>query len=129
MKSAYKKRQKRSYQIAERAGKLAEFLILLCYLCRGFWPIARRYRTPFGEIDLIMRRRNHIRFIEVKYRTSYHLADSPVTKTQLARLRRAATATYHKFSPEGRDDCQFDIVVYRPLFHIHHFYNHIDMSQ
>ena len=63
MKSAKTNRQKRSYQMAEFAGKVAEFLIYLRYLMRGFRLIYWRHRTPFGEIDLVMRKGAHIRFI------------------------------------------------------------------
>ena len=90
MKSAKTNKQKRSYQMAEFAGKVAEFLIYLRYLMRGFRLIYWRHRTPFGEIDLVMRKGAHIRFIEVKYRKRHHMADSPVTPVQMARLQRAA---------------------------------------
>lgn len=129
MKSAKTNRQKRSYQIAEFTGKLAEFLIYLRYLLYGFRLIHWRHRTPFSEIDLVMAKGAHIRFIEVKYRTRHHRADSPVTPVQMARLQRAARLTYHKISPDETASCQFDIILVRWPYHCHLYENHIDMSQ
>ena len=99
--------------MAELAGKMAEFLVYLRYLSRGFRLLHWRHRTPFGEIDLVMRKSGHIRFIEVKYRRLHHSADSPLTPAQMARLQRAAQMTYHQFSPDGRASCQFDVLFVR----------------
>ena len=127
MKSAKTNKQKRSYQMAEFAGKVAEFLIYLRYLMRGFRLIYWRHRTPFGEIDLVMRKGAHIRFIEVKYRKRHHMADSPVTPVQMARLQRAARLTYRQLSPDERAVCQFDIILVRWPFHCSIYENHVDM--
>jgi len=127
MKSAKTNRQKRSYQMAEFAGKVADFLIYLRYLMRGFRLIHWRHRTPFGEIDLVMRKGAHIRFIEVKYRKRHHRADSPVTPIQMARLQRAARLTYRQLSPDERAVCQFDIILVRWPFHCSIYENHVDM--
>jgi len=43
-------------QRAEQHGRLAEAYAAILYCLRGFRVIARRYRTPLGEIDLILRR-------------------------------------------------------------------------
>lgn len=113
--------------MAEFAGKVAEFLIYLRYLMRGFRLIHWRHRTPFGEIDLVMRKGAHIRFIEVKYRKRHHRADSPVTPIQMARLQRAARLTYRQLSPDERAVCQFDIILVRWPFHCSIYENHVDM--
>jgi putative endonuclease len=43
---------------------------MLFLLAKGYRPIARRYRTPLGEIDLIVKRRSTIAFVEVKARAN-----------------------------------------------------------
>ena len=43
---------------------------MLLLLAKGFRPIARRYKTPLGEIDLIVKRGRTIAFVEVKARAS-----------------------------------------------------------
>ena len=132
MRYLKRQRSKTSFQSAERIGKLAEFLIYLSYACRGFRLIARRQRTPFGEIDLVLRRRAHIRFIEVKYRKSCPDIAQLIPAKQMARLARASTYLYHQLSCNGHDSCQFDIVVIHGTWRnrswrISYFPNHIDM--
>ena len=53
---------------AYRHGHLAEAAALLLLLAKGFRPLARRYKTPLGEIDLIVKRGRTIAFVEVKAR-------------------------------------------------------------
>ena len=52
--------------------------------------MARRYRTPAGEIDLIVKRGNLIAFVEVKARRS--LADTAEALTPRAEQRIATAA-------------------------------------
>jgi putative endonuclease len=75
-----------SYQI----GLLAEFLCLLRLWCGGWRVLARRYKTPQGEIDLIVRRGRVIAFVEVKSRKSRDAALACISKSQQQRIIRAA---------------------------------------
>ena len=51
-----------------RKGILAEFLVKLWLLCKGYKIIEQRFKTKLGEIDLICQKGQVIIFIEVKYR-------------------------------------------------------------
>ena len=126
-KSVTSHNKKRSYQKAERAGRYAEYLICLTYLLRGFRLLHWRHRTLYGEIDLIMARGQHIRFIEVKYRKDGLTSDAPLSAHQIARIRRAALASYHDLSADGRASCQCDIILVSRLCHITRFENHINL--
>ena len=53
---------------ADRRGRLAELFCLWHLRCRGYRILARRYRVPSGEIDLIVRRGRVVAAIEVKAR-------------------------------------------------------------
>ena len=55
---------------AERGGRRAEFIAAWFLRLKLYRVIARRYRTPVGEIDLIVRRGRTIAFVEVKQRPS-----------------------------------------------------------
>ena len=56
----------------------------------GYSCVAARQKTPFSELDLIMRRREKILVLEVKYRHHPDNADSGVpTARQLKRFRAA----------------------------------------
>lgn len=74
----------------ERAGRLAEWLAALFLMAKGYRIIARRTRTPAGEIDLIAVRGRRLAFIEVKYRNGIADPGAVVSARQSARFARAA---------------------------------------
>ena len=73
-----RRRQTSAYQAAERAGRRAEFLTKFLYHLAGYSCIAARQKTPFGELDLVMRRRKKILVLEVKCRRPSSDADEAV---------------------------------------------------
>jgi putative endonuclease len=77
-------------QKAHRRGLLAEAWAELALRCKGYRILARRFRTPFGEVDIIARRGTVIAFVEVKARGDLALAGSAITKKSWQRMERAA---------------------------------------
>src|SRR5882757_9209973 len=53
---------------AFRTGLSAETRAAAFLMAKGYRILAKRFRTPYGEIDLVARRRNLVAFIEVKAR-------------------------------------------------------------
>ncbi len=53
---------------AWRRGRTAETLCVICLVMRGYRILARRLRTPVGEIDIVARRRGTLAIVEVKAR-------------------------------------------------------------
>ncbi len=74
---------------AERRGHLAERLCLWHLRLRGYRILARRYRTPVGEIDLIARRGQVLAAIEVKARGDFDTAGQSIGPRQRRRITRA----------------------------------------
>ena len=104
-------------QAAERRGRQAETLVAWRYRLRGYRLLARRYRCPRGEIDLIMRKRNCVVFIEVKFTTGEANTLETVLPgpRQQARIRAAAgvfLAEYHDHFSATR----IDVVVLQSPF-------------
>jgi putative endonuclease len=56
---------------------------------QGYEIIAARYKTKFGEIDLIARNKKELLFIEVKRRKG-EIIDDPVSAAQKKRIINAA---------------------------------------
>ena len=56
---------------------------------QGYEIIARRYKTKFGEIDLIAKTKDELLFIEVKRRKG-EILDDPITAKQKNRITNAA---------------------------------------
>lgn len=80
-------REKR--QAAERAGRLAEWLAALAYVVRGYEIVARRFKAPAGEIDLIARRGHTLVLVEVKKRADADDAVFAVGSRNRRRLEQA----------------------------------------
>jgi putative endonuclease len=59
---------------AWRRGFRAETIALVFLTLKGYRLLARRYGGKGGEIDLIMRRRRAIVFVEVKARDDFESA-------------------------------------------------------
>jgi len=84
---------------------------------QGLKTVARRFRTPVGEIDLVMQAGESIVFVEVKTLRSRSLAD-PEDKIRTPKQRKLALAANWFLRKKGWEDrpCRFDVVaVVRPL--------------
>lgn len=78
---------------------------------KGFRILARRAKSPVGEIDLVMRRGNLIVFVEVKARRLPGEAVHAVSHNQRRRIERAAEAFVAR-NPDLHDcDWRFDAVL------------------
>ena len=90
-------------------GRAAAFLV-----AKGYRILARRFRTPYGEIDIVARRRNLLAFIEVKARASLDDAAYAVTPRQQGRIIATAQA-WLMVHPEHADfELRFDAVLIAP---------------
>ena len=99
---------------AFRTGLSAEARAAAFLMAKGYRILARRFRTPHGEIDLVARRRNLIAFVEVKARTSLDEAAFAVTPRQQARIIDAAQA-WLMAHPEHADfELRFDAILIAP---------------
>ncbi|MEO1187457.1 MAG: YraN family protein [Pseudomonadota bacterium] len=77
---------------AERRGRRAETLAKWWLRLHGYAILAARYKRPFGEIDIIARRRHTLVFVEVKQRRSIAAAQEAVPERAWQRIARAAEA-------------------------------------
>jgi putative endonuclease len=108
---------------AERAGRLAELVALWALRLKGYRLLAHRYKSPMGEIDLIMRRGDVTAFIEVKARGSRDAAVAAVTTYQSRRISAAARSWMGRDPKAARQFCRFDIVAVSPYHWPHHIEN------
>lgn len=98
----------------EAAGRLAETVCVWHLRLRGWRVLARRVRTPVGEIDIVAARHGLIAFIEVKARPDRALAAESVTPHQRRRIRRAAEAFLQKRPDLAGRDLRFDVMLIAP---------------
>lgn len=74
---------------AFRLGLSAESRAAMFLIAKGYRILARRFKTPFGEIDIVARRRGALVFVEVKARGRADEAAEAVTGRGKQRRRRA----------------------------------------
>src|SRR6202023_1419833 len=99
---------------AFRTGLSAESRAAVYLMAKGYRILAKRFRTPYGEIDIVARRRNLIAFVEVKARASLDDAAHAVTPRQQRRIIDAAQA-WLMAHPEHADfELRFDAVLIAP---------------
>src|SRR5438477_5827399 len=77
---------------AFRTGLSAESRAAAFLMAKGYRILAKRFRTPYGEIDIVAKRRNLVAFVEVKARATLDDAAFAVTPRQQARIIDAAQA-------------------------------------
>ncbi len=98
---------------AEARGRRGETVAALWLMLHGWRVLARRERTPVGEIDLVARRGRVVAFVEVKTR-EVTSEDSPVGPRQQGRIARAAEAVLARRRDLDGLDVRFDLIVVRP---------------
>jgi putative endonuclease len=99
---------------AFRTGLSAESRAAAYLMAKGYRILAKRFRTPYGEIDLVARKRNLVAFVEVKARASLDEAAYAVTPRQQARIIEAAQAWLMAHPEHAEFELRFDAMLIAP---------------
>ncbi|PJB73303.1 MAG: hypothetical protein CO093_01030 [Alphaproteobacteria bacterium CG_4_9_14_3_um_filter_47_13] len=111
--------KKNSYQY----GIFAENIVAWGLRLRGYKILAKRYKTPVGEIDLIASHKNIIIFIEVKARHNLSTALQALTPHMKKRIIRAAGYFIARHSAFSNYGMRFDLIAIAPPFYWEHLDN------
>ena len=104
-------------------GFIAE-IIASCYLRFKFYQIiARRFKSPFGEIDIIAKKSNKLIFIEIKARRDTSLMDF-ISKRQQNRINKAAEYFLISHPKYQTYQINFDAIIMNKFFWPKHFKNY-----
>ncbi|HNR39171.1 MAG TPA: YraN family protein [Acidobacteriota bacterium] len=113
-------------------GRLGEWLAHRRLAADGFDVVARNWRAPFGEVDLVARRGEAIHFVEVKTRVRHARwrPEDAVTAEKIERYGRLAAyflkehglrdipVRYHVvavvFDPDGSHELEFIENAFKP---------------
>jgi putative endonuclease len=101
-------------RIAFRFGLSAESRAAALLIAKGYRILARRFRTPLGEIDIVARRRGVLVFVEVKARDSFDTAAEAIGKRQQNRIIGAAQLWLAGHPEDAMRDMRFDVVLVVP---------------
>jgi putative endonuclease len=99
---------------AFRTGVSAEVRAAAYLIAKRYRILARRFRTPFGEIDLVARRGNLLAFVEVKARASLEEAAYAVTPRQQRRIIDAAQGWLVAHPEHAEFELRFDVMLIAP---------------
>lgn len=99
---------------AYRLGLRAEGFAALLLRLKGYRILARRLKTPAGEIDMVVRRGRVIALVEVKARGASGRAAEALTPRQQQRLQRAAAHFLGRNPALSNLDLRFDMVLVAP---------------
>ncbi len=80
----------------------------------GYKILNRRYKTPAGEIDLVVSRGDELGFVEVKKRRNAAEAAWSITERQQRRIIDAAQYWMQNFPDQSAQSITFDAVFVCP---------------
>jgi putative endonuclease len=114
---------------AFRAGLSAESRAALLFLLKGYRIVARRWKSPVGEVDLIARRGRLLVFVEVKARDRLDAAAEAITPYQQRRIVAAAQAWLGRHPGDADKNIRFDAVLMAPRRWPRHIKSAFDASR
>jgi putative endonuclease len=114
---------------AFRLGRSAESRAAMLLIAKAYRILARRWKTPFGEIDIVARRRHTLVFVEVKARATADEAVEAVTERNQQRIIKAAEMWLAHHPRDGKDDIRFDVIAVTPGKMPRHIPNAFDASR
>lgn len=85
---------------------------------KGLRLLERNYRCRRGEIDLVMRDRDTLVFVEVRYRSSMRFG-TPAETVDIHKQRKLAAAAAHYLQCRPTNlPCRFDVIAVSGTNHI-----------
>ncbi len=108
-------RQRAQRHQAQRRGRSGEFLCRWHLRLHGWRIVARDWRCPSGEIDILARRGGILAVVEVKSRGDLDSAAASVLPRQRRRIARAASAFLLARPDLAGLGLRFDVMLVAPL--------------
>lgn len=77
---------------------------------RGYRIVARNYRTPYGELDLVVEKEGQLVFVEVKTRSSqeFGMPEDAITEKKRAHILQSA---FHYIQENGLEESEWRVDV------------------
>ncbi len=114
---------------AFRLGLSAESRAAMLLIAKGYRIVARRWKTPLGEVDIVARRRRTLVFVEVKARERIDDAAEAVTERGKRRIIAAAELWLAHHPDDNGRDIRFDVMLVAPGTIPRHVANAFDASR
>jgi putative endonuclease len=114
---------------AFQLGLSAESRAAMLLVAKAYRILARRWKTPFGEIDIVARRRHTLVFAEVKARDNIDEAAEAVTERTKERIIRAAEMWLAHRPEDINAEIRFDVILVAPGKIPKHIVNAFDATR
>ena len=101
----------------------------LVLIAKAYRIVARRWKTPFGEIDIVARRRHDLVFVEVKAREQFDDAAEAVTERNKRRIVSAAELWLAHHPNDAQCFIRFDVILVAPGKMPRHIVNAFDATR
>lgn len=105
---------------AHFTGLSAESRAAAYLVAKGYRIVARRFKSPVGEVDIVARRRGVLVFVEVKARNTLDDAALSLLPRQQQRIAAAAGAWLAAHPEDTESDIRFDAILVAPRRIPHH---------
>ncbi len=105
---------------AERKGRRAEMWAGIYLRVKGYRILETRYKTRYGEIDIIARKGNILAIVEVKRRQTLALAHDALTAQSINRIEDAGASYQETYENLHDLEMRFDAIFITGAFRIHH---------
>jgi putative endonuclease len=99
---------------AHFTGLSAESRAAAYLVAKGYRIVARRFRSPVGEVDVVARRRDVLVFVEVKARPTLDDAAFALQPRQQQRIAAAAGAWLAAHPEDAESAIRFDAILVAP---------------
>jgi putative endonuclease len=121
-------KKKQSGSDAYKRGYFVEYIARLYLRLKGYKIIAKNYKTPVGEIDIIAQKGKTTAFVEVKYRadkTDALYAIPPRTQKRVSRAAEYFIAHDRRYTQGNNPNytLRFDIIACGQPYSIVHIKN------
>ena len=114
---------------AFRLGISAESRAAFFLMAKAYRIVAGRWKTRFGEVDIVARRRRDLVFVEVKARDSLDDAAESVTERSRQRIVAAAQMWLVHRPQDTQCNIRFDVILVVPGKLPRHIVNAFDATR
>ncbi|MAP24198.1 MAG: YraN family protein [Rickettsiales bacterium] len=125
LKKIFSSKTKKNYWPWFR-GYIAEVVAGVYLSSLGYKIVSHRVKTPFGEIDLIARKKNIYLFVEVKYRKTHYDSAFSLSYRQTQRIINAAN--FYQTQISCPTQIRFDVILINRYYLIKHMKNVITVD-
>jgi putative endonuclease len=103
-------------RLRRKIGQWGENMAYQFYENKGYSIIAKNVHTPYGEIDLIVKKSAQLAFVEVKTRTSmaFGYPEESISETKRIHMIQSAEAFLQE-NPEFGESWQIDVLSIQRL--------------